>query len=66
MGKKIDLKIELLINKFINIDKLKAYLKLKHVISDRITTNHIQVIRTVIWNENDYRICMYMQYVIAL
>ena len=53
---KNDLKIELLINKFINIDYLNAYLKLKHVISDRITTNHIQVIRTIIWNENDYRI----------
>ena len=51
-----DLKIEVLINKFINIDKLKAYLKLKHVTADSVTTNHIQIIRTVSWNENNYQI----------
>ena len=51
-----DLKIEVLVNKFINIEKLKAYLKLKHLTADTITTNHIQIIRTVSWDENNYHI----------
>ena len=46
------LRLDFLINKFIDLDSLHAFLDVKKVTTETTTTNHFQRIRTVAWSES--------------